>query len=45
MEPNQEERDAAGTDPLLEEQAGKGYGAGGREQDEAVEDAPQSDDE
>ena len=44
MEPNQEET-GAGTDPLLEEQEGKGYGAGGREQDEALEDARQDDDE
>ena len=44
MERDEEERDA-GTDPLLEEQAGKGYGAGGREQNEAYEDAPPPDDE
>ena len=45
MESNQEERDSAGTDPLLEEQSGKGYGTGGREQDDALEDASPVDDE
>ncbi len=43
MEPNQEEH--AGTDPLLEEQAGKGYGAGKPEEAEPLEDAPSPDDE
>jgi hypothetical protein len=44
MEPNQEENGGAGTDPLLEEQEGKGYGAEEGEREPAIDESPPEDD-